>query len=481
MAKITTPIQLSAAFDVDPAELADIGIVDVSLNVDALLFIDPLLLPLSRHAEMQHAAVRFSDYFGGLVKVIAAIKELDTEDLAYRTAIVRLTFPEIKGTCLGYGAGSISGSGIGPDLAARLTATAKQIVDLGILDPDLFLLLPLLEDDVGPDLISDMSTNVILPDLVGISQQVAKRLRITLDKHTIKGITYDLPTNTTQKNPTPLILVPDDVLRALPIAIDWDDVGRAAAENQVIRDRFNAHIADIWKTKTREDKHHMRELLLSSPEAFESYLKAVQSVKPVPYDIKADPAGEFRWRILREHIARDHPINTPFKNKAKTLEEVLVVVRRILAQFQHLIEQRGLWRELWANPGVPRREKSAQRLFFAVADSYCEAFDVDISPEVDTGSGEIDFKLSAGYDARVVVEIKLSDNKRLTHGYEKQLEKYKAAEKTTAGFYVVLIISDLGSKDEQLVEIKNAAAKVGTFVSELVFVDGLPKESASVV
>lgn len=89
-------------------------------------------------------------------------------------------------------------------------------------------------------------------------------------------------------------------------------------------------------------KHHMRELLLSSPEAFESYLKAVQSVKPVPYDIKADPAGEFRWRILREHIARDHPINTPFKNKAKTLEEVLVVVRRILAQFQHLIEQRGL-------------------------------------------------------------------------------------------------------------------------------------------
>lgn len=81
----------------------------------------------------------------------------------------------------------------------------------------------------------------------------------------------------------------------------------------------------------------------------------------------------------------------------------------------------------------------------------------------------------------MVVEIKLSDNKRLTHGYEKQLEKYKAAEKTTAGFYVVLIISDLGSKDEQLVEIKNAAAKVGTFVSELVFVDGLPKESASVV
>ena len=56
-------------------------------------------------------------------------------DIAWRTAYKKLLFREIKGTCLGYGASSIHDRGPGPKLARRLTATAKEIVDLGIRDP----------------------------------------------------------------------------------------------------------------------------------------------------------------------------------------------------------------------------------------------------------------------------------------------------------------------------------------------------------
>lgn len=480
MSKIKTPISLAQGFGLKGIQLEKAGVLNVSLNADALLFIDPLLLAHSKQAELVIAADRFTQYFINLVKVLRAIKVLDESDVAYRTALNQLTFPEIPGTCLGYGASSIHGSGVGKKMAVRLVATAKQIIDLGVDDPALFLLLPLVEDDVGPDLISDMVTNIVLGDLVSFTQRVSKELAIQLDGHKIAGKEYALPTNPTQGQRTPLLLLPLDVLRDLPVALDWSDVGRVAAENQAIRDRFNAYVAEIWNSKTRESKHEVRRILLSSKEAVTAYLSAVHEAKPVPYDVVADPNGEFVWRTVREYVATEYPMESPLHKKANTLAEVSDVVQKIIEQFKHLIENRGLWRELWTETGKPRREKSAQRLFFAVADSYCEAFNVDISPEVDTGSGEVDFKMSSGYDARVVVEIKLSDNRRLRHGYERQLERYKGAEKTTVGFYIVLEISDLGDRGDQLLVIKQAALKEKVFASEIYFVDGTPQESASV-
>jgi hypothetical protein len=480
MAKIRTPISLAEAFHLPLEKIVGADIINVSLNVDALLFVDPLLLPLSKHKEMNDAADRFHNYFASLVKIVQAVQKLDDSDVAYREAKRRLTFPEIPGTCLGYGAGSIRGSGVGPEMANRLVATAKAIVDLGVTDPDLFLLLPLLEDDVGPDLISDMVTNVVLEDLAAFTVRNAEALGLSLEKHTVLGTSFTLPTNPTQKQRTPIFLVPTDVVRALPVALDWEDVGRVAAENQSIRDTFNLYVGDIWKAKTRESKHELRKALLANAQAVNAYIAAVQGVKPTAYDLSSDPEGEFVWRELRPVIARDYPLPAPLTKKAQTLADVRVVVEKIIGQFQHLVEERGLWRELWAEKGKPRREKSVQRLFFAVADSYCEAFNVDISPEVDTGSGEVDFKLSTGYDAKAVVEIKLSDNKRLLHGYEKQLDRYKTAEKTTAGSYVVVVISDLGARDEQILEAKNAAVKRGEFVSDVYFIDGMPRAAASV-
>lgn len=480
MAKIRTPISLGEAFQLPLGRIVDADIINVSLNVDALLFVDPLLLPLSRHKEMNDAADRFQQYFASLVKIVQAIQKLDDSDVAYREAKRRLTFPEIPGTCLGYGAGSIRGSGVGPEMASRLVATGKAIVNLGVTDPDLFLLLPLLEDDVGPDLISDMVTNVVLEDLAAFTARTAEALGLPLEKHRVLNKSFTLPTNPTQKLRTPIFLLPTDVVRALPVALDWEDVGRVAAENQSIRDTFNLYVGDIWKAKTRESKHEMRKTLLANAQTVSAYIAAVQGVKPTSYDFSSDPEGEFVWRELRPVLARDYPLSAPLSKKAQSISDVRIVVEKIVDQFQHLVEERGLWRELWAEQGKPRREKSVQRLFFAVADSYCEAFNVDISPEVDTGSGEIDFKLSMGYDARAVVEIKLSDNKRLLHGYEKQLERYKTAEKTTAGFYVVVVISDLGMRDEQLLEAKNSAIKRREFVSRLYFISGLPRESASV-
>ena len=45
----------------------------------------------------------------------------------------------------------------------------------------------------------------------------------------------DLPINPFEKADTPIILVPADILRDLPIATDWSDVADAASKNAALR------------------------------------------------------------------------------------------------------------------------------------------------------------------------------------------------------------------------------------------------------
>lgn len=164
--------------------------------------------------------------------------------------------------------------------------------------------------------------------------------------------------------------------------------------------------------------------------------------------------------------------------KSLTIDDVYKLVQEIIKQFAHLIEKRGLSKELWSK-GNRRDEKSVQRIFFAVADSYCKANNLDISPEVDTGTGEIDFKFSVGYECRIIVEVKLSDNPKLVPGYEKQLEAYKNAEKTTKGIYIIMDIGKMGKKLERIWKIKSDFLSGKLPASEIYVIDGKIKPSAS--
>ena len=443
--------------------------------MDAKLFIDPLLVASSAHTELRNAEVTYKNFFSDIIKLLVASKTED--DIAWRTAYRKLLFREIKGTCLGYGAASINGSGFGPRLTRKITRTAKEIVDLGVKDPDLFIALPLLEDDVGPDLISDMTTNIIFSDLVNFNGRIIKQLKVSGEVFRINGQEGIFPVNPSSSHRTPVILVPADILRDLPIANDWEDVCRVASENAVLRDKVNRLIGEIWKARSRKDKHEIRKSALASYDAFTTLLDLIHGTTPDAYDLTADPDGLFNWRRIHETVAKDFPLSFAVTGTL-TLDSVSEVVRDIIVQFQHLIEDRGLARELWHN-GRRRNEKSVQRLFFAVADSYCKANNLDISPEVDTGTGEIDFKFSQGYDNRFLVEVKLSDNPKLISGYTKQLETYKKSESTMKASYLVIDVSKMAKKDEQLIKIKNERIAAGLPVSDIVFIDGRIKVSAS--
>lgn len=475
-------MRFSDYFGVDEQLLWKLGVLNPTLNVDTKLFMDPLLMESSAHEEISAGArATYNAHFTTVIKFLRATKTND--DVAARTAYRLLSFPEIKWTCLGYGAGSVAGSGSGEEMTAQMMQTGKEIVALGVEDPDLFVAMALFEEGFGPDHISDMVANVVFGDLLAFNDRVLQNIPVPREKVAIRlrnGKVYEanLPVNPCLKGETrPIILVPADILRELPIAKDWSDVSDAASKNEEFRNRLNNQIAELWRAKTLKDKDELKRWALSGKEAFDDLMQMIRAAEKAPYDFAADPAGEMFWRKLVASLAAEQPFELR-RPAAFDVEGVVSVVEQIIEQFRFLIEDRRFSEELYAND-EPRPEKAAQRLFFAVAYSYCKANNLDVTPEAETGNGPVDFKVSQGFNGRVLVEIKLSTNGKLVAGYTRQLEAYKTAEETVRGYYVVVDVGKMGDKANALLATKNEATAKSETTSPIVFIDGSRRPSAS--
>lgn len=476
---ISEPITLSMALGINADAVTAAGAIDVSLNCDTNLFIDPLLLEDAANITFRNCAVAaYLQRFEQLIDLLLASKQ--TADVPWRAARRKLTFHEIPFTHLGYSAGT-SGSGFGTLLTDGLIETAKEVVTLGVVNPDLFLALALFEDGIGADRVSDMSTNILLPCLAGFTLEVCDHLGLGRREFVVEGATFLLPANPLKVG-EPIIFVPKDIVRDLPVAADWKAVGSAARESQDLRDCVNEQIGEIWRAKSRKDKQAIRDTALRSKESFDTLLDLLRSAANEPYDIANDHRGEIYPANLRREIAKRAPLDLhQFGRRSLTSDEANAVVRTIIEKFKSLVEDNGLWKEFWNEKQTrPRLEKAMQHLFFAVSSAYCEANDLDLSPEADSGCGPVDFKMSSGASSKVVVEIKRSLNPKLVDGYIKQLEVYKTAEGTTQGHYLVIDVGGLSStKVSALSTARAAAIAKSGHASEIVYVDGSIQLSAS--
>ncbi|NIF53855.1 chromosomal replication initiator DnaA [Burkholderia sp. Ax-1724] len=272
-----------------------------------------------------------------------------------------------------------------------------------------------------------------------------------------------------------VILVPSDIVRELPIANDASEIYAAISANDKIRNRVNAFLGAGARHTITEKKSAMRQAALESADYFALFLKAIKEFAK-PYSPADDVLGYYK---LKELLTAD---NTSLKTEKKFdlstgIDGLISVVKASLEMFKHHVEKGNLWEALWAE-GSPKRERAAQLLYFAIADSFCKANNIDISPEANMGGGPIDFKFSKGYEARVLVEMKRSSG-TVKHGYEKQLEFYKDAARTFHGVFVVIDFGDLGKKLAAIEKIRTARLADGASASDIVVIDATPKESAS--
>ena len=232
-------------------------------------------------------------------------------------------------------------------------------------------------------------------------------------------------------------------------------------------------IGNIWKKTLKEQKKQIRFAALKDPNVFKAILDAAKLLRDSAYDFDADPDGHRIFREALEKFAVQYPLT--IKNpKTKSGSALKQIVDEIISHFTQLTEKNGINYLLW-NGSEPRKEKAAQRLFFAVADVYCKANNIDISPETDSGGGTVDFKFSSGYKGRVLVEIKLSTG-QVEHGYRTQLRVYEDAAKTFVSVFLIINVGGLGNKLKNIMARKNRSPGR---TPDIVVVDAKVKPSAS--
>lgn len=474
MAKLHNPVLFSEHFGFNGGVLKEMGIIDPFLNVDTQLFIDPILLDKSAHEIIRNDAYEhFREHFARVVRLLVVCRR--EGDPAWRAAQRLLNLEEPPANGLGYGGSDRPGNSRPTELRDTILRTIKEVTELGADDPEIISLMGFFEEQVGPDTISDLTSRVIEPQLAQLTNRVCADLGVAMkNSHGARDV--PLPHYTSQSGrERALVLVPEDIVRALPVANDWSEIDEAASANREIRDRVNVLLAGIVRPTVAQRKEALKQAALQSSDALNSLLAALKDIA-VNYDPNEDALGYYR---LKEILSSDPAAfkSTTTYELSRGVGEIMRVVRDTLEMFAHHVEKGNLWEALWED-GQPKKERAAQLIYYAMADCFCRANNIDITPEGNMGGGPVDFKYSVGYEARVVVEMKRSRG-TVVHGYQRQLEIYRDAARTNKGVFVVLDFGDLGRKLETITGIRNARLAAGEEASEIHVIDATRKVSAS--
>jgi hypothetical protein len=472
---LTMAKAFSKTFGIDPALMEKNGVFDPIMGIDTRLFIDPFLLAKSSAPELAASFQRLQQHFTDVLMLLNACEK--EQDVFWKRAKALLLSPEVHGLSIGYSEGE-GGSGTGTILTERLLNTAFQIVKKGTINPRLFELVGLFEQDFGPDRISDMTAKIIAADLYAYTTRVCEEMGVETREFDFKGIDTSafLPVNPATNKP--IILVPRDVLRDLPIALGWTDVNTIASENAELRQKVNSIVGDTWREATlRLQKDTLKEMLIGNPELIQDLLAQYIKKTPQLYDYENDPSGEANWLKASETLTNKNPL--PLNLSATpSIDEVFAVVHMICLKFKELVESNQLAHLLYDSNGERKHERAAQLLFYGVADLYCEANNIMIAREPNAGRGPVDFKFGVGYSNSVLVEMKLSANKTLQNGYDVQLPIYQQAEKTKRGIFLVIENGGITESRKQHF-FEHVRANQGNDPL-VIWVDGLLKASASV-
>jgi hypothetical protein len=465
------PTLFSEKFGIAGEKLDSANLLDPFVDADTPLFIDPLLIDKSSNEVLRTDGLsQFRAYFDKVVRLLAVAEE--EGDPAWKGAEKLLSLKEPAENGLGYSRSKRAGSSRPEEVRAQLLRTIKHVIRLGSKDPEMLSLMGFLEVGVGPDTISDFTTIAMTEALARITHEFCSRNSVPLFANDLSKFT--LPLIVRKGRERPVVLVPRDVLRDLPVTESWGDVWEAAEHNRVLREKLSVMLAGIAQPTVAEQKDAIKRAVTRSAEVFDAFLEAVKSAA-TSYDQNEDIKGFFTFRDFLRH---NHTFETGKSyDVRKSPDQVLKLILDVLDVFKHNVENGNLWEALWAG-NQPKRERAAQLLFFAIADAYCRAHRIDNVSEPNFGGGPVDFAFGDGCDSRVIVEMKRSIGS-VVSGYEKQIDRYKKAARTDYAIFVVIDYGRGAQKIRAIQRIRERKVASGERASEIIVIDARKKLSPS--
>lgn len=448
------------------------GVFDGQIGEDVKMYVNPLLLRNCKEPEFENAYNDFLEYFESILILASNVQQVSLDDICYNQLVKKFKFKEIPNTGLGYSEMGGHGNGISGKLSQQLAVNAVEIAKLGIKDPTIFTLLPIFEEGIGADRISDMTISILRKQFYAYTARKACELHLPTSTfcNKITGECVDLP----RYGENYIILIPTSILTDLPIATDPSDIEDVSSYNSNLRNYICKEIGISLKDFNEMHKTERKKNIFADYNRLLNILEKVSGANFMSYDFSKDPKLVYMPVMLKEEIIDRNPIILPELSE----NSVMLVVHKLCESFKHLIESNRMSLLLFPN-GHPVKEGVVQRLFYTMSWLYCQVNNVDMNREADPGCGELDFKFSSGAHKKVIVEIKLSSNSQLLHGLTTQLPIYMKTENVEDGVYMVLRMSEedngaLESLQKAYADIPNDSSK-----PQLIIIDAVPKPSAS--
>lgn len=447
-------------------ELNQEGVFDALLERDSNYFINIVKLRTTKIAEFENSYNKINKYFSDIAKLLNASK--NKNDKFYKAALHKFKFSEFNGINLGFSKSSY-GAAFGKQLREKVISDAYEIIKTGSIQPEIFHLVPLFEENVGPDRLSDMIGTIIKEDILKYTQSINQKLGVNACRYqqlrfSKRGLLFNPYKN------CEIFYLPISLLSELPIAKSWEDLNDVISKNEAIKAEVNENIAKEWKKwSVTSRKEYLKNFIFKDPSRCARVVDAYRNTTVADLDYTAD------IDYCIEAIFRDNPLI--ITKKRQQLQNSLQVTLMIIDDLKKWVEYNGGC-DIIKGFDTKKREKYVQRLIHLAAKRIIKTSNLDISFEPNAGRGPVDFKVSCGDDI-TIVEVKLSSNAQYIHGLTVQLEEYKKAEDAKNTVYVMF---DLGNsvRIRRLKEVYQALLNKDSQCPKLIIINCSKKESASI-
>ena len=180
-------LSLAEYYDIPLEKFAELGVLNPNLGKNTNMFIDPVLLKDSQYEIFSKTAYKkYKKFFENLYKEVRVFIELPpkTKRTSEKSLIYKLQAKGIRGLCLGYSISGNRDNGIGPRGARKILDRAEELFSLEIDEkPEIFSVVYMLTEKIGPDYISDMTAKIIVDEIKEFTQEIAPQLGLRTQKY----------------------------------------------------------------------------------------------------------------------------------------------------------------------------------------------------------------------------------------------------------------------------------------------------------
>lgn len=429
------------------------GAFNISVVSDLPLFIDPFLL---FHSHKK----KYGELHEGIIKYLEFLRDHASTHIDPGLLAARYRFPEVKQNWLGFTFLGNGGRALGPDFARGLNSSLQTILsnfgNEDITRGSHLEKLCLIRTGVGRDNISDFTTNLIKEFLCEFTQQFARKhlagrvcrtftvpkVRFNYATETWEADQYYLPALGTDF----VLLTPRDLLTRDETWISHTDLLRQfstlpdAIPNDQLRAQVNNYLKSrLSKRPTAKERRAAEQATIEHfPQLIDYYIRAKEDKGAEAEAISKQKVDETR-RVFREQLQQlltDLRLKTDFYEKPWTsYGEALDKAKT----FKHYVENQDGYR-LINRAGQPFSREEDVQIYFGLM--WCKS-EFDMSREVNSGRGPVDFKVSFGSGDKSLIEFKLGSNTSLKRNLQRQVKIYERANRTSKSVKVIICYTEL--------------------------------------